>query len=80
MHAQSILLLALGVNAHQSLEVLMEVLVLHLVDDIHHPEIVLHDLERIAQVGADKFVVVEVLHFYAGDDLVELLAYLLLWL
>lgn len=51
----------------------MEVLIFHLVDYIHDSEVILHHLEGIAQVGAYELVMVEVFHFYACDDLVELL-------
>lgn len=52
----------------------MKILVLHLVDNIHDSEVVLHHLERIAKIRAYELVMIEVFHFYVGDNLIKLFA------
>ena len=58
----------------------MEVLILHVVHQVHQPEIILHHLVGIPQVGAEKFIVAEVLLLYLLDYLEKLLAQAILGL
>ena len=58
----------------------MEVLILHVVHQVHQPEIILHDLVGVPQVGAEEFIVAEVLLLYLLDYLEKLMAQAILGL
>ena len=70
MLANSFFLFTFDVNSQQSLEVLMEVLILHLIHHIHNSKIIFYHLIRISQIGADELIVLEVFYFYLRYDLV----------
>lgn len=58
----------------------MEVLILHVVHQVHQPKIILHDLVGVPQVGAEEFIVAEVLLLYLLDYLEKLLTQAILGL
>lgn len=63
MLANSLLLFAFDVDAKQSLEVLMEVFEFHLIDHVYDSKIVFEHLIRVSKIGANEFVMLEVLYF-----------------
>lgn len=75
MLAKSIsLAIAFDMHGEDPLEVVMEILVRHLIDKVERCKLVLHELERVAEVGADEFVMLEGSLFDLFDQFVEVTA------
>jgi len=66
---------ALVVNCNNSLEILLKVWVRHLVYQIYHSKIILHNLIGIAYIRADKLVMIKIILFDLLYQLKKLVAH-----